>query len=282
MSLPRSILYPIDFSERCRIVWPAVAGMAKLLDAPITLLHAVDIDRLERSELTRSLTTIRCDAHQQLNAFPDVQLGPKCLQRELMEGPAVGCIVQAAAKMDAPMIMLPTRGHTRFRQMVLGSITAGVLHEAACPVWTEAHVETKAPPVAYGSMVCAVDMGARTPELLQAAMDFSGAFGAALHVVHCVPHGDGRFDNALSNRAHALLMDDAREYFAAHCEKAGVDLPLEIAEQPGLVDGLRSVILKHHADLLIIGRGVIQGALGRLRSNAHNLIRCSPCPVLSI
>ena len=39
---------------------------------------------------------------------------------------------------------------------------------------------------------------------------------------------------------------------------------------------------KHGADLLIIGRGVIQGPLGRLRTNAHEIIRRSPCAVLSV
>jgi hypothetical protein len=38
----------------------------------------------------------------------------------------------------------------------------------------------------------------------------------------------------------------------------------------------------HNADLVVIGRGVIQKKLGRLRSDAYSIIRDAPCPVISI
>jgi nucleotide-binding universal stress UspA family protein len=36
------------------------------------------------------------------------------------------------------------------------------------------------------------------------------------------------------------------------------------------------------ADLLVLGRGVSQGIIGRLRANAYDIIRQCPCPVASI
>jgi nucleotide-binding universal stress UspA family protein len=39
--------------------------------------------------------------------------------------------------------------------------------------------------------------------------------------------------------------------------------------------------LHHNADLVVIGRGKLQEALGRLRTNAYAIIRQSPCPVVS-
>ena len=36
------------------------------------------------------------------------------------------------------------------------------------------------------------------------------------------------------------------------------------------------------ADLLVLGRGVSQGLVGRLRANAYDIIRQCPCPVVSI
>jgi nucleotide-binding universal stress UspA family protein len=36
------------------------------------------------------------------------------------------------------------------------------------------------------------------------------------------------------------------------------------------------------ADLVVVGRGVIQKALGRLRSTAYAIIREAPCPVISV
>lgn len=36
------------------------------------------------------------------------------------------------------------------------------------------------------------------------------------------------------------------------------------------------------AELVIIGRGSTPGALGRLRAQAYEIVRKSPCPVLSV
>jgi hypothetical protein len=42
MAMPRTILFPVDFSDHCRSVWPAVSAMAGDLNAPITMLHVVE------------------------------------------------------------------------------------------------------------------------------------------------------------------------------------------------------------------------------------------------
>jgi nucleotide-binding universal stress UspA family protein len=283
MALPKNILYPVDFSDRCRAVWPAVVGMARQLGAPVTLFHALEIEHLDLAAASVELEAIRARMREKLQHFPTPALEVPSVRRELAEGSAAACIVDRAANMEAPLIMMPTRGHTRFRQLLLGSVTAAVLHDAACPVWTEAHTENKPVPTAIGhSIVCAIDMGPATPGVLQAASEFSKQFGASLHVVHSVSGIDPRFPSGPANRAHALLIDKAREDFLVHCRKSGVEFPLEIVEDVGLVNGVVGAIAKHSADLLIIGRGVIQGPLGRLRTNAHELIRRSPCAVLSV
>jgi hypothetical protein len=105
------------------------------------------------------------------------------VQRELVDG-AAAAIVSRAAIMDAPLIMIPTRGHTRFRQLLLGSVTTAVLHDALCPVWTNVHKQGSDPPLdGYRSIVCAVDLGPHTPHVLHAAQEFSAHLKAALHVV---------------------------------------------------------------------------------------------------
>ncbi len=283
MALPKNILFPVDFSERSRQLWPAVKRMAQELGAPVTLLHVIDTARLAPTELEGEQESIRNRIHEKLHRFPDAEPRVSSLTREVREGAPAECIVQYAAGLDAPLIMMATRGHTRFRQLLLGSVTAAVLHDAACPVWTEAHTENLTfPQDGYRSVLCAVDMGAQTTRLLKAADEFSRQFGASLAAVHSIPRGDARFANALSDRAHSLLVYNAREEFAACCGKAHIEPPLEIVEDGSVVEGVVSAAERQQADLLVIGRGVIQGTLGRLRSCAHDLIRRSPCPVLSI
>ena len=45
---------------------------------------------------------------------------------------------------------------------------------------------------------------------------------------------------------------------------------------------VQQAAIGHDADLIVIGRGVIQKTLGRLRSGAYSIIREAPCPVISI
>lgn len=282
MALPKNLLYPVDFSDRCRAVWPAVAHMARQFGIPVTIFHALAVENMRLPEFYSEYETLRRIVQEQLDRFPAPELDLPNVRRELADGPAAAAIVRRAAEMEAPLIMMPTRGHTRFRQLLLGSVTAAVLHDADCPVWTEAHAEPQAVHTGYRSIVAALDMGPQTARVLSAACEFSKQFGASLRLVHSVPGIDPRFPSGAADRAHAFLVDKAREEFPVYCEKAGVDLPLEIVEDVGLVDGILGAASRHKADLLIIGRGVIQGPLGRLRSNAHALIRRSPCAVLSV
>jgi nucleotide-binding universal stress UspA family protein len=204
-------------------------------------------------------------------------------RREVKTGTPAACIIEKAAQMETPWIMLPTRGHSRYRQLLLGSVTASVLHDAPYPVWTEAHRENGAAhPEIRRAIICAIDMSARTPTLLSLALELSKRLAVPLRVVHCVPGPDPRFPSAVADRAHSFLIDKAREAFSIHCRNTGAEPELEIIEDPALVTGVVSAAAKANADLLIIGRGVIQGPLGRLRTNAHDLIRRSPCPVLSV
>jgi nucleotide-binding universal stress UspA family protein len=249
----------------------------------VTLFHVLDVEYLGLETAFSGLDCIRTRMREALEHFPVPGLDAANVRRDLAEGSPVACIVDRAARMDAPLVMMPTRGHTRFRQLLLGSVTAGVLHDADCPVWTDAHTEDKPVPTGvWHSIVCAIDMGPRTPNVLQAASEFSEQLDTSLHVIHSVPGIDPRFPSAMADRAHAFLVNEAREDFPAHCRKAGVEVPLEIVEDVGLVNGVVGAIVKHDADLLLIGRGVIQGSLGRLRTNAHDLIRRSPCAVLSV
>jgi len=142
MTMPQSILFPVDFSDRCIAVWPAVAAMARQLKASVTLLHVVDVGNSHAEAILASHLGLICERNQeQLEQFPTP--GLEVAEREVVQGAAAKCIVERAGEMDAPMIMLPTRGHTRFRQLLLGSVTASVLHDAPVPVWTEAHSENE-------------------------------------------------------------------------------------------------------------------------------------------
>lgn len=257
----RHILFPVDFSEPCTRTAPAVQRWAESLGARVTLLHA-------------------SGTNEPNDKIADFLPGFDA-QRLSVPGQAADTIVAQAKILGADLIMMPTLGYTRFRQLLLGSVTTSVLHDSELPVWTCAHVEKPLSSAQVRSIVVAVDCGPHTATVLNHAQQIAAAFGATVRVVYSNPRVDARFDSAIAARAHQFVVQSAREDYAAATE--GIDAPaLEVVEGATIAAGVQAVVYDASADLLVIGRGKMQGFMGRLRTNAHELIRLSGCPVLSI
>jgi nucleotide-binding universal stress UspA family protein len=73
----------------------------------------------------------------------------------------------------------------------------------------------------------------------------------------------------------------AREEFAKLQAEAGTKLET-VLEGGEVAAGVRGAAEQHRADLVIIGRGVMREAFGRMRTNIYSIIRESPCPVISV
>jgi nucleotide-binding universal stress UspA family protein len=280
----RHILFPVDFSSPCENLVPAVEAWAKRYEADLTLLHVHELPvvAVEQPNLALELATLREVAHRRLDEFLPQAFAGLTVRRIPVDGRAGSAIVDYATANGIDLIMMPTHGYTRFRQLMLGSVVASVLHDCEVPVWTSAHAEAPLAAPVPKHILCAIDCGPQTKHVLEAAVAVSQRFGAPLRIVHSHPALDTHFPSATAERAHKLLHDEALANYQAVA--AELDLPeyLEILEEPTLVDGVLGAMKTHQSDLLIIGRGRIQGVLGRLRSNAHDLIRLSPCPVLSV
>ena len=278
------ILFPVDFSDRCRAVRPYVQAMAQMFDSKITLMHVMQIPQgiyggVDASyPIVLDMETMERDAEEMLGNFFET---PMANVEALVEsGDAAVEVVRFAEVNNVDLVMMPTHGYGKFRSLLLGSVTAKALHDLACPVWTSAHSEATPPDhTAYQSILCALDLRPCSLEILQHAVSFASHFRAELRIVHAVPgaeFSDPRFDLDFSN----FLLQTAREEIVKLQHKAGTNL--EVCVAAGTVSKVvHQAALQHDADLAIIGRGRIHGTLGRLRTNSYAIIRESPCPVLS-
>ncbi|OYW18889.1 MAG: hypothetical protein B7Z55_09820, partial [Planctomycetales bacterium 12-60-4] len=139
----RHILFPVDFSTPCENLVPAVEAWAKRYEADLTLLHVHELPvvAIEQPNLALELAALREASHQRLNEFlPDAFAGLS-VRRIQVDGRAGTAIVDYAKANGIDVIMLPTHGYTRFRQLMLGSVVASVLHDCELPVWTSAHAD---------------------------------------------------------------------------------------------------------------------------------------------
>jgi nucleotide-binding universal stress UspA family protein len=282
----RRILFPVDFSARSSAAVPAVRAMVKRFGSDLTVLHVADLPQAAIAPPEQAVWAALAGA-ERLREQSQVALA-SFIAREFQgvevkavstEGDPASMIVDYANENGADLIMLPTSGAGRFRRMLLGSVTAKVLHDLAVPVWTGVHAGEIAahPPAAWKRMLCAVEDEQRDVGVLQWASEFASEQKLELRLVHAI-HGPEDCEDNPSFRQ--FLFDTARERVAKLQSAAGTDFEVcfQVAE-PG--PAVHQAAYGFSADLVIIGRGVVKKAFGRLRSTAYEIIREAPCPVIS-
>ena len=271
------ILIPIDFSERCLGAARFAIPLAERFRSEITLLHVAptpssDSDlNSEREERTKKqLRDFLCAAFEHLDA-----------KRVLRAGAPAQEIVTYAQEDQSDLIMMPTRGYGAFRRLLLGSITAKVLHDAGCPVWTGAHL-AKGPSAEWISpttILCAADADPGSEKALVWASRLASELDAAVLLVHIDPRLERAGEEDLEKYQHRILAD-ARRRMDQLQSAAGTCAQVFI--EPGNISLAVSVAAEHlDADLLVIGRGGGAGP-GGLGLNTYGIIRESRCPVVSI
>lgn len=281
----RHILVPYDFSERCDLIAPSVAHMARQFDARVTLLSVVP--PLWQNSSSESKVAVTLFEPQRLEtalhqAWREQLDGLKS-DRTWQKGDPAAIITDFAHTKRADLIMMPTHGFGPFRSLLIGSVAAKVLHDARCPVWTAAHTEElpEPPEATDRAVLCAVDGTSKSISLMKWAAEWAKAAGAELRFVHAVP----KMTDAPILKSERTLQEEARKDAQALVEKqraeAGVDVPLSVP-CGDVAHVVREEALRAHAGLVLIGRGVLHGTLGRLRTHAYGIIRQSPCPVLSV
>jgi nucleotide-binding universal stress UspA family protein len=192
-------------------------------------------------------------------------------------------ITAFAHEHEIDLIMMPTHGYGPFRSLLLGSVTAKVLHDAKCPVWTAAHVDE--PPrrdhLAFRDILCAVDGTAASVGLMKWAAELAADANATLRLVHVIPRMESAVARQMNRESDEAVSEEERKTIEGLEESAGIKAPLCVAVG-NVAERVHEEARRHGADLVVIGRGALHETLGRLRTHAHAIIRQSLCPVLSV
>jgi nucleotide-binding universal stress UspA family protein len=284
----KHILFPFDFSPPGFLAARFVSQTAKDFRARVTLLGvvppvwdvpppigipplpAVDQEHQERGMKARLET-----------ALSD-ELAGLTVERATERGDPALKIAEFAEANAVDLIMMPTHGFGIFRSLLIGSVTAKVLHDAKCAIWTATHAEEQRSRELPRTILCAVDGTSKTPELAKWASEYSQGLGATLKLLHVVPP----LSDWLALPSERELQEQAREAgrakIDAQLESVGLaQLSPRVAVGP-IADTITEEARQEGADLVIIGRGAAQSSMGRLRSHAYAIIQKSPCPVVSV
>ena len=159
----RRILVPIDYSDPCRAVMRYVADTAHHFDSELTLVHAYGPEALAASDLALTNPELPEQAHaaeqSRLRDFAKEIFPNRRIETIATLGEPGTVIRNLIHKQGADLIMMATHGRGPLRRLLLGSVTAKVLHDVTTPVWTdigEAH-KGDAPAVPYHTILCAID-----------------------------------------------------------------------------------------------------------------------------
>jgi nucleotide-binding universal stress UspA family protein len=286
----RTILFPVDCSTRSRLAAPYVRAAVRQFGAKLLATHIVDpvehlVHALDASGVATDDVRSRwvMQGRARLELFAQQELAGLDLELAVEEGDAGRHIVEVADRRAVDWIMLPTHGFNAFRRFILGSVTAHVLHDAHCPVWTAAIREDGLDAAQHlpKEIIAAVGFDDKAEAVLQYASSLAHDCGAALTVVHATPAvsspaldwAGGDFNDKIERQAaHALGV-----MLGQHNIKA------KVVTRCGDVERVvRAVATEHAADLIVIARGAVTEGAGRLRAHSYGIVNEAPCPVLSV
>ncbi len=284
----QKILFPVDMSDSCTATAPFVEAMARKYSAEVTLLHVLEMpsglipDWYGGAVPVIDTTAIWQAETEAAQCYLKDKFQGLKIHRVVLEGDAARAIDDYARENGTDLIMMPTHGYGLFRTLLLGSVTAKVLHDSPCPVWTGVHVED-APAVSpeFQTIMCGVDRTEDSVATMRFACRLAQDNQARLFLVHAIPGAEVAPEKYFDTDLRQYLEQDARKTIAQLQESAGVAAPLCLGA--GEVSHVvRDSALGHSADLVVIGRGRATRTLGRLRSNVYSIIRDAPCPVISV
>jgi len=284
------ILVPTDFSSNSLTAAAQAGALARHFHAQVTLLHVDEVVGMRLLGLggPEVNTEARRAEHmmarrKELMEFGAAELADVAVKRMVCAGDPARVIVARAYEEQSDLILMPARGNGVFRRFLLGSVTAKVLHDAECPVWTGAHLE--APPAhqrcEIRNVLCAVDFGPQTRKTLYWAADLARALGAKLTAVHAVLETPPNLPDRYAFQWHEEARCGASERLHEMLLDCRVTANVLVVSDGDVPKSLERAARQTNADVLVIGRAVA-GSAGRPGSQTFPIVCAAQCAVVSI
>jgi len=287
------ILVPVDFSERSLAAARHAALIAERFGSQVTLLYVrphppyVDAglaDLYASGGKMLPEAEVKARLSQRMDQFSEQTLPGRPVEKLILEGDPAARVEELVEQRGIALVMIPTRGYGTFRRLLLGSVTAKVLHDVSVPVFTGVHADGQAPYPSerYERVACAIDLGPQSEAILRWALGFAQAWQAQLTVVHAAPFVEVRVDRAHFVTAdwRAMTVRAAEQEIKNLLNKIGAKAKLRLDN--GHPVHFVTAAAEAKADCLVIGRGLAKGRSSRLPTHAYGIIRESPCAVISV
>jgi nucleotide-binding universal stress UspA family protein len=281
----KRILLPLDL-EQTNLPGAVVheaAALTRHFHSEVLVLHVVEPLAFLAGIDTADEPLEQAVAKEQENLSK--RLGPALdgvpFKRIVVKGDPAREILRAARDENIDLIVMPTHGYGGFEKFMLGSVTAKVLHQSTCPVWTGAHVkDVPARQFAIRNVLCAVDFGPLNTKAISWAQEAATEFGAKLTLAHVTPsmeiYGPGGY-HVLAEMKNELV-NSAKAQMAHVQQEMGIQAGVFIGSG-NVAKAMGQAAKEAKADLIVVGARSLAGRFGDI---GYGIIRESPVPVVSI
>lgn len=289
------ILVPVVFAnESPGNAWhiaQQAAWLARRFHAEIILLHVVTPFNYPAGllESGHEITARDLHAHivQRAEHELDQALRPELdgipITRVLLRGDPAREIVEASRNQNADLIVMSTHGDGAFYRFLLGSVTAKVLHETQCPVWTVAHLkEPSAGDFSIRRVLCSVELNGHSGHTVSLAAEMAAAVNATLTLVHITAGVEifGPSGSHVDPEWKEKIVGFAAKEIAKLQQDVGTKAEV-IIDSGSVPELLNRAAERTNADVLVIGHIPGRSHLGD-NGNGYGIIRASQIPVLSV
>ena len=288
----QKILVPVVLADTSRHVVHQAAWLARRFHAEVILLHVVTPLGYPAGMLESGHEITARDLHahivQQAQADLDRALRPEfdgiAVTRLLLRGDPAHEIVKTARDRNVDLIVMSTHGHGMFYRFLLGSVTAKVLHESTCPVWTGAHLEEDPPPREFSirRVLCSVDLSAHNRHTASLAAELAAALDATLTLVHITAGVEiwGPGGLHVDPLWKETIIGFAVKEIAKLQQDVGTNADV-IIDSGNVPELLNRAAARANADVLVTGHIPGRSHLGD-NGEGYGIIRESHIPVMSV
>lgn len=132
----KTILWATDGSETAARALPYALGLAEPDKAKLVVAHAREIfvGRGGGYPVLADESELRAQIGQQVEGLRSGGLDATYIVRTCTSGHAARTIAEIAEEVGADLIVVGTHGYGRVANLLLGSVTQGLLHAGICPV----------------------------------------------------------------------------------------------------------------------------------------------------
>ena len=183
----KKILVPIDFSKPSEYAARMAAKIAKKTGASITLIHLIelpsgvsDMGYRSRFSIPESMLYLRKTKEKVLefkkSFFPEDLTVAYFIK---LNNPFDG-IIKYADKIDADLILMGSKGHSKFEEITIGSNTEKIVRNSKVPVIV---VKRDSKKFSLKNLVFASNFKKENKEVFTKFLNFANAFNSKIHLL---------------------------------------------------------------------------------------------------